>query len=90
MAGSLPEGHRASLWLFKGKFQYMARPIEDHNLELISIRVATCLILHNMCVSDRVLKGDVYATYDPAATLEKNDNTIFPVTVTEFRETQKF
>jgi hypothetical protein len=32
----------------------------------ISNTVAACLIMHNMCVSDRVMDGNVYAIYDPA------------------------
>jgi hypothetical protein len=47
------------------KFQWIARPINLYELKDISKRVATCLILHNMCVSDRIM-GDVRATYNPA------------------------
>jgi hypothetical protein len=47
------------------KFQYMARPVDDHDLEIIGKRVMTFLILHNMCVADRVI-GDVHAPYNPA------------------------
>jgi hypothetical protein len=39
--------------------------IYSSNLNLICNKVATCLILHNMCVSDRVM-GDVNATYNPS------------------------
>ena len=28
------------------------------------------LILHNMCVSDRMMDGDMYAMYDPTNTFE--------------------
>jgi len=52
------------------KFQFMSRPIQLMDLNAISDRVTTCLILHNMCVSDRVM-GDVYARYDPAFSVEK-------------------
>ena len=46
------------------KFQYMARPIFDMEMKYISKRVGTCLILHNMCVSDRVM-GDPRTPYNP-------------------------
>jgi hypothetical protein len=52
--------------VLQGKFQYMARPIDDHGLEQIGKRVKTCLILHNMCVADRIM-GSVHARYNPAA-----------------------
>ena len=48
------------------KFQFIARPILLHKLKHICKRVATCMILHNMCVSDRVMDGDVRALYNPA------------------------
>ena len=32
---------------------------------LISEMITCCLILHNMCVSDRVMNGDVNALYVP-------------------------
>lgn len=64
--------------VLQGKFQYMARPCEEHNLEVMAQRVATCLILHNMCVSDRVMGGDVYATYNPAHSLDQDDKFDVP------------
>ena len=48
------------------RWQWIARPIMLHDLQDISGRVGTCLILHNMCVSDRVMDGDVRARYNPA------------------------
>ena len=39
------------------------------DLAVLGARVASCLILHNMGVSDRVMGGNVYARYDPAANL---------------------
>jgi hypothetical protein len=56
-----------SFGVLQGKFQWIDRPIMLHNLYDIAARVRTCLILHNMCVSDRVMGGDVRATYNPAA-----------------------
>jgi hypothetical protein len=46
--------------VLQAKFQFIARPIHLHHLQDIANRVATCIILHNMCVSDRVMMGDVY------------------------------
>ena len=48
------------------KFQFMARPILLIDQDAIHNRVHTCLILHNMCVADRVMDGDVRAAYNPA------------------------
>jgi len=55
--------------VLQGKFQCMARPFHQMTLSLVGTRVAACLILHNMCVSDRVMDGDVHARYKP-------DNTV--------------
>lgn len=51
--------------VLQSKFQFMARPINLISLHYIGDRVTTCLILHNMCVNDRVM-GDPWARYDPA------------------------
>lgn len=51
--------------VLQGKFQFIARPIHLHKVADISNRVGTCILLHNMCVSDRVM-GDVRACYNPA------------------------
>jgi hypothetical protein len=51
------------------RWQFMRKPIELMDLGLITQRVKTCLILHNMGVSDRVMNGDVTAAYNPAAIL---------------------
>jgi len=56
----------------QGKFQYMDRPIDENDLHKIGARVTTCLLLHNMCRSDYVM-GDVYARYDPAYSVRKED-----------------
>ena len=47
------------------KFQYVACPIHDMHLGAISVKTATCIILHNMRVSDRVM-GDVRSRYNPS------------------------
>ena len=54
------------------KFQWFARPIHLHDLNDIAKRVGACLILHNMCVSDRIMGGDCRATYNPAASLDED------------------
>ena len=51
--------------VLQSKFQWICRPIHLFHTNDIANRVATCMILHNMCVSDRVMDGDVHATYDP-------------------------
>jgi hypothetical protein len=44
------------------------------NLELLGNRVCACLILHNMCVSDCVMGGDVRASYNPFESLVEMNN----------------
>ena len=43
--------------VLKAKFQFVSRPIMLRELDLIANRMATCLILHNMCVRDRVMRN---------------------------------
>ena len=57
------------------KFQFMARPVVMHRLEIIRDRVGTCIILHNMCVSDRVM-GDVNARYRADFSVELEEDEI--------------
>jgi len=47
------------------QFQFMKNPMKLMSLSAIGDRVQTCLILHNMGVSDRVM-GSIDVTYDPA------------------------
>jgi hypothetical protein len=56
----------------------MARPFLGHSLKNISNIVSACLIMHNMCVSDRVMDGDVYVGgYNPVNTsLTMDEETI--------------
>ena len=50
----------------QAKFQAMAKPILLHDLENIADLCSCCIVMHNMCVSDRVMEGDVRALYNPA------------------------
>ena len=52
--------------VLQSRFQIVARPFHAHSLIKISNTVAACLIMHNMCVSDRMMDGNVHAMYDPA------------------------
>jgi hypothetical protein len=56
--------------VLKNKFQFMDRPMHLYQLNDIAARVTTCMILHNVCVSDRVM-GSVDLKYSPAHTLEE-------------------
>ena len=47
-------------------FQFTARPIQGHFLKGIGNRLRTCLILHNMIVSDRVMGGNPRQRYKPS------------------------
>ena len=51
--------------VLKGVFQFLERPILLMDLQQISNRVITCLILHNILVSDRVM-GDCRVSYNPS------------------------
>jgi hypothetical protein len=51
--------------VLQGQWKFMAHPLDLMSLDVITSRVVTCLILHNMNVSDRVMKGDVRAVYKP-------------------------
>ena len=75
--------------LQQAKFQVLARPIHTMNLERIGKKVACCLILHNMCVSDRVMGGDVTACYNPSEQIlecEPVDGIAQPTNLIEVQE----
>jgi hypothetical protein len=55
--------------VLKLKLQFMDRPMHLYKLEDIQARVTTCIILHNVCVSDRVM-GSVDLRYSPGNTLD--------------------
>ena len=50
------------------QWQWVSNPIHLHQLNDIALRLASCIILHNMIVSDRVI-GDINSTYNPAFTV---------------------
>jgi hypothetical protein len=60
--------------LLQGQFQFMAAPIHMMILNDIAMRVKTCLILHNIGVADRVMEGDINATYNPANNITNDEN----------------
>jgi hypothetical protein len=59
----------------KGTWQLLDRPILLMDLEQISLRVTTCIILHNMLVSDRVM-GQCGVVYNPVHILQENENEV--------------
>jgi Plant transposon protein len=61
--------------VLQGRWQCMQRPFHQMNLRLIGLRVAACLILHNMGVSDRVM-DNVRDRYDPAKSVDDFDLVI--------------
>jgi hypothetical protein len=52
--------------VLQSRFQIVAHPFHAHSLIKISNTVTACLIMHNMCVSDGMMDGNMYAIYDPA------------------------
>jgi hypothetical protein len=59
--------------VLQARFQVMARPFQSHSLHKISNIASACLIMHNMCVSDRIMDGNVYAVYDPACKIDEEE-----------------
>ena len=51
-----------SFGVLQAKWQCLAQPMHQMGLDLIGARVATCLIPHNMCVSNLVM-ADVRAFF---------------------------
>jgi hypothetical protein len=62
-------GHLKSVWHFS------SFPIHLHCIKDIAARITTCLILHNMLVSDRVM-GDPTEMYNPAAIVDIEEVTV--------------
>ena len=57
--------------VLKGKWAFVGMPIHLRSLDQIALRMAACLILHNMCVSDRVM-GSPEKDYNPESALSIN------------------
>ncbi len=53
--------------VLQGQYKFIANPIQKLDLDEIGVRVGTCLILHNMGVSDRIMDNEVRAVYKPSA-----------------------
>lgn len=60
--------------VLQARFQVMSRPFHRHSLQKISKIVSACLIMHNMCIADRVMDGNVYAVYDPTYNVDDVDD----------------
>lgn len=58
--------------VLQSKFQALARPILLMDLQQIANLCSACVILHNMCVSDRVM-GNVEAHYNPAHSIDPEE-----------------
>jgi hypothetical protein len=71
--------------VLQGKWQAMARPILIMDLNTVGKLVNCCLCLHNMCVADRVMEGDVRAIYDPCHNME-----ILPERPHDIQQTTEF
>jgi hypothetical protein len=75
--------------VLQAKFQVLARPIHVMKLADIHLLVSACLILHNMCVSDRIMK-DVNLRYnpcgDPTCVAETVENVPMPSDLREVQE----
>jgi hypothetical protein len=64
--------------VLKGTWQCLQRPIHLHHLRDIADRVACCLLLHNMLVTDRVMCDkdgyDYRQRYDPSHNMDLDNN----------------
>lgn len=62
--------------VLQARFQWVSRPTHLMDMEGITRRMKTCLILHNMGVSDRIMENDVHSKYDPAFGLDMDDDNM--------------
>jgi Plant transposon protein len=60
--------------VLQGKFQIVAKPMNGHNLKQLSETVSCCLILHNMCVNDRVMGGNPRTRYKPDVSVDAGED----------------
>jgi hypothetical protein len=61
--------------VLKGTWQFLDRPILLMDLNHIALRVTTCIILHNILVSDRVM-GEVGVVYKASHVLEEAEDAV--------------
>jgi Plant transposon protein len=52
--------------VLQGMWKAVASPIHKEKSDVIANLVATCILLHNMCVSERIMKDAVNVRYCPA------------------------
>ena len=67
--------------VLRGCFQHLQRPLLALKLNRIGEQVSTCLILHNMCISDRIMDNNPRAIYKPdvsAVEVETEENVEYP------------
>jgi Plant transposon protein len=58
--------------MLQGRFQAVVRPIQLWDIKEVFRMIKCCLCLHNMCVADRVMNGDLEADYDPTNDLRED------------------
>ena len=79
--------------VLQAKFQFMARPVVLRDMEQIENQVTCCLILHNMCVSERIMDGDPRARYNPSNTIleeqEKPEDVAYEIEHLELQEKRR-
>jgi Plant transposon protein len=62
--------------VLQARFQVMMRPFQGHSLNKIGSIASACLIMHNMCIADRVMDGNVYAVYDPTFNVDDEEEHV--------------
>jgi hypothetical protein len=70
----LVDGIYRAFGVLQGKFQIVAKPMNGHNLKQLSETVSCCLILHNMCVNDRVMGGNPRTRYKPDVSVDAGED----------------
>ena len=62
--------------VLQSSFQFVTRPIHLFRIKDIAARMGSCILLHNMCVADRVMDGDVRARYFPGHNVGIADDVV--------------
>jgi hypothetical protein len=74
-----------ALGVLQAKFQMHLRPmLISKELDRIAIKVGSCLVLPNMCVSDRVMDGNPRGTLQPHAQLHDHRISWLPCSPRQF------